>query len=74
VTSSEKIVIEGNNVGEKIILIRAILNELNFIKTFEWDIIAADQIGYLDQFYGTLDLQKSHFNSFLIEDVSMNFN
>jgi hypothetical protein len=74
VTSSEKIVIEGNNVSEKIIFIRAILNDSNFIKTSEWDIIAADQIGYLDQFYETLDLQKSHFNSFLIEDVSINFN
>jgi hypothetical protein len=74
VTSSEKIVIEENNIGEKIILIRAILNDWNFIKTCEWDIIAADQIVYLDQFYGILDLQKSHCNSFLIEDVSMNFN
>ncbi|MDR1435081.1 MAG: ATP-binding cassette domain-containing protein [Puniceicoccales bacterium] len=61
VMSGERVAIVGNNGSGKTTLVRGILNDPNVIKSGEWDVIAADQIGYLDQFYGTLDLEKTAF-------------
>ncbi|MDR2812641.1 MAG: ATP-binding cassette domain-containing protein [Puniceicoccales bacterium] len=57
--AGERIAIEGNNGSGKTTLIKAILNHPSLIKTGNWDAIPPEQIGYLDQFYSTLDPQKT---------------
>jgi ATPase subunit of ABC transporter with duplicated ATPase domains len=59
VMAGEKVAIEGNNGSGKTTLIKAILNHPAIAKTGDWDVILPEQIGYLDQFYGTLDPQKT---------------
>jgi ATPase subunit of ABC transporter with duplicated ATPase domains len=59
VMAGERIAIEGNNGSGKTTLIRAILNHPHLLRTGDWDVIPQEQIGYLDQFYTTLDPQKT---------------
>jgi ATPase subunit of ABC transporter with duplicated ATPase domains len=59
VMAGEKVAIEGCNGSGKTTFIKAILNYPHIVKTGDWDVIPPEQIGYLDQFYGTLDPQKT---------------
>ncbi len=55
----EKIWIQGANGGGKSTLIRALLDDPSIIKSGEWHRPPRDQMGYLDQHYGTLDDEQS---------------
>ncbi|MDR1590861.1 MAG: ATP-binding cassette domain-containing protein [Puniceicoccales bacterium] len=59
VMAGEKVAVEGNNGSGKTTLIKAILNHPGIAKTGDWDVISPEQIGYLDQFYGTLNPLKT---------------
>jgi ATPase subunit of ABC transporter with duplicated ATPase domains len=59
VMAGERIAITGDNGCGKTTLLRAILNDPSVIKTGNWELIPPEQIGYLDQFYGTLDPSKT---------------
>jgi ATPase subunit of ABC transporter with duplicated ATPase domains len=59
VMAGEKVAITGKNGSGKTTLIKAILNHPDITKTGDWDVVPPEQIGYLDQFYNTLDLQKT---------------
>jgi ATPase subunit of ABC transporter with duplicated ATPase domains len=60
VISGERVALVGNNGSGKTTLVRGILNDSGIIRTGTWD-IAKTKIGYLDQFYRTLDLEKTAF-------------
>jgi ATPase subunit of ABC transporter with duplicated ATPase domains len=59
--SREHLAIVGSNGSGKTTLIKAILGDPCVAKTGEWNLISRDQIGYLDQFYGTLDAEKTAY-------------
>ncbi|MDR2371589.1 MAG: ATP-binding cassette domain-containing protein [Puniceicoccales bacterium] len=59
VMSGERVAITGKNGSGKTTLVKAILNHPDTAKTGDWDVIPPEQIGYLDQFYTTLDPQKT---------------
>jgi ATPase subunit of ABC transporter with duplicated ATPase domains len=59
VMAGERVAIRGSNGCGKTTLLKAILNDPNIVRTGDWELISAEQIGYLDQFYGTLDPQKT---------------
>jgi ATPase subunit of ABC transporter with duplicated ATPase domains len=61
--SREHLAIVGSNGSGKTTLIRAILREPSITKTGEWDGIPSEQIGHLDQFYATLDAEKTVFET-----------
>ncbi|MCL2485261.1 MAG: ATP-binding cassette domain-containing protein [Endomicrobia bacterium] len=59
VSGGEHIAITGDNGSGKSTLLKAILNYPEIIKDGFWDTPAADDIAYLDQYYDTLDNNKT---------------
>ena len=59
VTTGERIAISGDNGSGKSSLIRAILGDIAIAKTGSWQVLKREGIGYLDQHYSTLDIQKT---------------
>ncbi|MDR1333747.1 MAG: ATP-binding cassette domain-containing protein [Holosporaceae bacterium] len=57
--SRERIAIVGANGSGKTTLVRAILGDENIIKTGDWYVPNARDIGYLDQHYRNLNSEKS---------------
>ncbi|MFA6037548.1 MAG: ATP-binding cassette domain-containing protein [Legionellales bacterium] len=57
--SGERVAILGDNGSGKSTLIKAILAESQVIKTGDWHVPKSQDIGYLDQHYGTLNTQQS---------------
>lgn len=54
IKSRERIAIQGNNGSGKSTLVKAILGDNSIIKQGEWILPRSQEIGYLDQHYGTL--------------------
>jgi ATPase subunit of ABC transporter with duplicated ATPase domains len=63
--SGERIAITGDNGSGKSTLIKAILGDESVYKTGDWHVIKREDIGYLDQHYGTLNPDKT-----LLETIS----
>lgn len=63
VTTGERIAISGDNGSGKSTLIRAILGDIAVVKTGSWQVLNQECIGYLDQHYSTLDVEKSVLDS-----------
>ena len=59
VSGGERLAITGDNGSGKSTLLKAILNYPEIIKEGFWDMPYADDIAYLDQYYGTLDDNKT---------------
>lgn len=59
VTTGERIAISGDNGSGKSTLIRGILGDIAIAKTGSWHVLRREGIGYLDQHYSTLDVQKT---------------
>jgi ATPase subunit of ABC transporter with duplicated ATPase domains len=57
--SGERVAITGDNGSGKSTLIKAILGDESVCKTGEWHVIKREDIGYLDQHYGTLHPDKT---------------
>lgn len=55
----DRMAIRGDNGSGKTTLIKAILNDPSVLKSGHWHVPNRDDIGYLDQHYGTLDLHKT---------------
>ena len=51
--------IRGDNGSGKTTLIKAILNDPSVLKSGDWHVPNREDIGYLDQHYGTLDPHKT---------------
>jgi len=62
-----RIAIIGRNGSGKSTLIKAILGDESVYKTGEWHVIKREDIGYLDQHYGTLNPDKTVLET--IEDL-----
>lgn len=56
--SQERMAIRGDNGSGKTTLIRAILGDPSVLKSGQWFTLNPADMGYLDQHYRTLDLQK----------------
>lgn len=63
--SRDRIAICGNNGSGKSTLIKAILSDPKVIKSGTWHIPKPENVGYLDQFYHTLDLHKTVLETIL---------
>lgn len=61
--SHDRIVIQGDNGSGKTTLIKAILNAPSLTKQGDWYVPKLEDIGYLDQHYETLSLQKTVFET-----------
>lgn len=61
--SSERIAITGDNGSGKSTLIKAILGDDSVCKTGDWHVIKREDIGYIDQHYGTLNPDKTVFET-----------
>ncbi|GHT88204.1 erythromycin ABC transporter ATP-binding protein [Alphaproteobacteria bacterium] len=59
VMSGERLAITGNNGSGKSTIIKAIIGASTIEKSGDWNILNKKDIGYLDQFYQTLDQEKS---------------
>lgn len=59
ISTGDRISISGDNGSGKSTLIRAILDDAEVVKTGSWQVLKRDSIGYLDQHYSTLDVQKT---------------
>jgi len=59
VTLGERIAISGDNGSGKSTLIRAILEDTAIAKTGSWQVLKQEYIGYLNQHYSTLDVEKT---------------
>lgn len=57
--SGERIAITDDNGSGKSTLIKAIIGDESVCKTCEWHVIKREDIGYLDQHYGTLHPSKT---------------
>ena len=57
--ANARVAIQGNNGSGKSTLFKAILNDPNIIKSGEWTISSKVSMGYLDQHYSTLSLEKT---------------
>lgn len=57
--SGQRIAITGDNGSGKSTIIKAILGDESVYKTGDWHVIKWDNIGYLDQHYGTLNPDKT---------------
>ncbi|OGV26468.1 MAG: antibiotic ABC transporter ATP-binding protein [Legionellales bacterium RIFCSPHIGHO2_12_FULL_37_14] len=71
VTTGERIAISGDNGSGKSTLIRAILGDTTIAKTGSWQVLRREGIGYLDQHYSTLDVQKTVLD--IMQDVVSNW-
>jgi len=63
VTTGERIAISGDNGSGKSTLIRAILGDIAVVKRGAWQVLKRESIGYLDQHYSTLDVEKTVLDS-----------
>jgi len=70
--SDQRIAILGSNGSGKSTLIKAILNDLKITKLGNWYMPKPQDIGYLDQHYETLHLEKSAFQT--IQELVPNWN
>lgn len=72
IKSRERIAIQGNNGSGKSTLVKAILGDNSIIKQGEWILPRSQEIGYLDQHYGTLSQDMTVFDtlSALLRDRS----
>lgn len=61
--SHERIAIMGKNGCGKTTLFKALLGDPQVVKSGEWHMPNAQDIGYLDQHYGTLDPEKTVFDT-----------
>jgi len=59
ISSRDRIAIQGDNASGKSTLIKAILDDDSVIKLGNWHAPKIDDIGYLDQHYGTLSAEKT---------------
>jgi ATPase subunit of ABC transporter with duplicated ATPase domains len=59
ISSRDRIAIQGDNASGKSTLIKAILDDDSVIKLGNWHAPKIDDIGYLDQHYGTLFAEKT---------------
>ncbi|MFO1257669.1 MAG: ATP-binding cassette domain-containing protein [Gammaproteobacteria bacterium] len=59
ISSRDRIAITGDNGSGKSTLIKAILGDESVCKTGEWHVIKQEDVGYLDQHYGTLYADKT---------------
>lgn len=57
--SGERMAIIGDNGSGKSTLIKALLGDESVCKTGEWHVIKREDVGYLDQHYGTLNPDKT---------------
>ena len=57
--SAERLAITGDNGSGKSTLIKAILGDESIYKTGDWHVVKREDIGYLDQHYGTLHPDKT---------------
>lgn len=57
--SGERIAITGDNGSGKSTMIKAILGDKSVCKTGEWHVTKREDVGYLDQHYGTLHPDKT---------------
>lgn len=57
--SGERVAITGDNGSGKSTLIKALLGDESVCKTGDWHVIKREDIGYLDQHYGTLYSDKT---------------
>ncbi|MDR0406846.1 MAG: ATP-binding cassette domain-containing protein, partial [Holosporales bacterium] len=64
VTSKERVAITGSNGKGKTTLLKALLNDPTVLKSGQWNTPTLDNMGYLDQHYGTLDSEKSALEIF----------
>ncbi|CAO4839512.1 MAG: Vitamin B12 import ATP-binding protein BtuD [Holosporales bacterium] len=55
----ERVAITGDNGSGKSTLIKAILGDESVYKAGDWHVVKSDNIGYVDQHYGTLNPDKS---------------
>lgn len=59
----DRMAIRGDNGSGKTTLIKAILNDPGVMKSGHWHVPSSEDIGYLDQHYGTLDPYKTAFET-----------
>jgi ATPase subunit of ABC transporter with duplicated ATPase domains len=59
IAGSERIAIAGDNGSGKSTLVKAVLGDEAVTKSGHWHTPNPDDMGYLDQHYGTLDLSKT---------------
>ncbi|KTD82937.1 ABC-F family ATP-binding cassette domain-containing protein [Legionella waltersii] len=59
VRARERVVLSGDNGSGKTTLVKAILGDCALIKTGEWMVPSKDDIGYLDQHYNNLLVDKT---------------
>jgi len=57
--SKDKIAIQGDNASGKSTLIKAVLNDASITKSGNWYMPKNNDIGYLDQHYCTLSMEKT---------------
>jgi ATPase subunit of ABC transporter with duplicated ATPase domains len=70
-TAGERIAISGDNGSGKSTLIRAILEDPAITKTGSWQVLRREYIGYLDQHYSPLDMEKTVLN--IMQDYVSNW-
>ena len=58
-SGNERLAVTGDNGSGKTTLLKAILNRPEVLKSGVWNVPDADDIGYLDQYYGTLENDKT---------------
>lgn len=71
VTAGERIAISGHNGSGKSTLVRAILEDKAITKTGAWHLLKRECIGYLDQHYSTLEVEKSVLDT--MQDHAVNW-
>lgn len=59
--SKDRVAILGNNGSGKSTLLKALLNDIQVMKTGDWDMTKV--VGYLDQHYSTLNIHQTVFDS-----------
>ena len=57
--SGERVAITGDNGSGKSTLIKALLGDESIYKTGDWHVVKREDVGYLDQHYGTLHPDKT---------------
>lgn len=69
---NDRIAIVGDNASGKSTFLKALLHDKSIYKTGYWYTINKDEIGYLDQHYKTLNLEKSVFENIqnIVQDWS----